>query len=113
MKRKIVKVITLTIIICFSASVNATPVNWNAIEVNDVEYYVQTDKSTYLLGEDVEMLYRITNLGQESITYTVSWNPVWNFWAETSSLSRLNLWVQSFQFNPCIFCSKLPIDTLL
>ena len=84
MKRKIVKVITLTIIICFSASVNATPVNWNAIEVNDVEYYVQTDKSTYLLGEDVEMLYRITNLGQESITYTVSWNPVWNFWAETS-----------------------------
>ena len=68
---------------CFSTSANATLVNWNAIEVNDVEYYVQTDKSAYLLGEDVEMLYRITNLGQESITYTLRWSPVWNFWAET------------------------------
>jgi hypothetical protein len=83
MKRKIVKITVLAIIMCFSTSVNAMAVNWNAIEVNDVEYYVQTDKSAYLLGEDVEMLYRITNLGQESITYTVSWNPIWNFWAET------------------------------
>lgn len=83
MKTKIVKIIALTIIMFFSTSADATPVNWNAIEVNDVEYYVQTDKSVYLLGEDVEILYRITNLGQESITYTVSWSPIWNFWSET------------------------------
>jgi hypothetical protein len=82
-RARIVKITTLTTIMCFSTSANATLVNWNAIEVNDVEYYVQTDKSTYLLGEDVEMLYRITNLGQESITYTVGWSPIWNFWAET------------------------------
>ena len=31
----------------------------------------------------------------------------------TSSLSRLNLWVQSFEFNPRIGSGKLPIDTLL
>jgi hypothetical protein len=50
---------------CFSVSVNATPVNWNAIEVNDIEYYIQTDKSVYELGEDVDFLYRVTNLRDE------------------------------------------------
>ena len=30
-----------------------------------------------------------------------------------SSLSKLYLWVKSFQFNPGIGCGKLPIDTLL
>jgi hypothetical protein len=62
----------------------ATVVNWNSIEVNDVEYYVQTDKLTYELSEEVEMLYRITNLSQESITFTLPHHPVWNFWAEAS-----------------------------
>jgi hypothetical protein len=62
---------------------NAIALNWNSIEVNDIEYYVQTDKSLYELGENVEMLYRITNLSQQSITYTSHASPVWNFWAET------------------------------
>jgi len=76
-------VLQVFFVLAVTCQARATVVNWNSIEVNDVEYYVQTDKSTYLLGEDVEMLYRITNLGQESITYTVSWSPIWNFWAET------------------------------
>lgn len=32
---------------------------------------------------------------------------------ETSSPSKLYLWVKSFQFNSGIGCGKLPIDTLL
>jgi hypothetical protein len=57
-------------------------VNWNSIEVNNVEYYVQTDKSIYDLGENVEMLYRITNHSENSITYSFGRDPVWNFWVE-------------------------------
>ncbi len=60
----------------------ALAVNWNSIEVNDVEYYVQTDKSVYELGENVEMLYRITNLGEESVTYNFGRSPEWNFWVD-------------------------------
>ncbi|MHC4412663.1 MAG: hypothetical protein ACYSW6_06805, partial [Planctomycetota bacterium] len=82
MKRKIVKITALAIIMCFSISANATPVNWNAIEVNDVEYYVQTDKSVYNLGENVEMLYKVTNLSNANVMFGFSSTPEWNFWVE-------------------------------
>jgi len=34
-------------------------VNSNSITQNNIEYYMQTDKSVYDLGENVEMLYRV------------------------------------------------------
>ena len=37
-------------------------VDSNSIVKDGIEYYIQTDKSVYNLGEDVEILYRITNL---------------------------------------------------
>jgi hypothetical protein len=43
----------------------ALAVNWNSIEVNDIEYYMQTDKVIYSLGEEVNFLYRVTNLKDE------------------------------------------------
>jgi hypothetical protein len=70
MKRKIIEVIALTIMMCYATSVNATAANWNATEVNDIEYYIQTDKSTYSLGENVEILYRVTNLRDEEWTFS-------------------------------------------
>jgi len=30
--------------------------------ISGIEYYMQTDKSVYKLGEKVKMLYRVTNL---------------------------------------------------
>jgi len=46
-----------------------TPVNSNSIVEGCIEYYMQTDKSVYRLGENVEMLYRVTNLGDEDVTF--------------------------------------------
>jgi hypothetical protein len=45
---------------CADAAVNS-----NSIIEDGIEYYVQTDKSVYDLGEDVEMLYKVTNLRSE------------------------------------------------
>lgn len=43
--------------------------NSNSIIKDNIEYYMQTDKAVYDLGENVEMLYRVTNLGSENITF--------------------------------------------
>jgi len=43
----------------------ATLVDSNSIVVDDIEYYIETNKALYDLGEDVEILYRITNLRDE------------------------------------------------
>ena len=40
----------------------------NSIVVDDIELYVETDKSFYYLGENVEMLYRLTKLGMPPAT---------------------------------------------
>jgi len=41
------------------------PVNSNSVIRDGIEYYIETDKVVYDLGEDVEMLYRITNWRDE------------------------------------------------
>jgi len=40
----------------------------NSIVIDDIEFYVETDKSIYYLGENVQMLYRLTKLGFPSTT---------------------------------------------
>jgi len=56
--------------------------NGNPIIKDNIEYYMQTDKSVYKLGEIVKMLYRITNLRGEDVKFTSPCSPVWNFWVE-------------------------------
>lgn len=51
-------------------------VNSNSIIKDNIEYYVQTDKSVYNLGENVEILYRVTNLGSENVTFLFNVGPV-------------------------------------
>ena len=46
---------------CSKNPVKSEPVNSNSIIKDNIEYYIQTDKSVYKLGEKVEMLYRVTN----------------------------------------------------
>jgi len=43
------------------------PYDSNSIVKDDIEYYIQTDKAIYNLGENVEMLYRVTNLTAENV----------------------------------------------
>jgi len=52
-------------ILFMTVSAKATLVDSNSIVEDGIEYYIQTDKPVYDLGEDVEMLYRITNLRTE------------------------------------------------
>jgi hypothetical protein len=80
MKKKIILSV-LGLLLCFGGLVQAT-INSNSKVLDGIEYYVQTDKFTYQLGEHVEMLYKITNLSEQSITFTLPQSPVWNFWAE-------------------------------
>jgi hypothetical protein len=69
------------ILIFLPVCANAT-INSNSKMLDGIEYYVQTDKSTYELGEQVEMLYKITNLSEQSVTFTSPDSSIWNFWVE-------------------------------
>jgi hypothetical protein len=60
----------------------AEPHNSNSIILDEIEYYIQTDKPVYSLGENVEMLYRVTNLRDESVTFGFPHFPVYQFWVE-------------------------------
>lgn len=50
--------------------------------VNGLKFYVQTDKSEYTAGQEVKMIYKITNMTTQPITYTLPQSPVWNFWVK-------------------------------
>jgi len=52
--------------------------NSNSIVKDNIEYYMQTDRSIYNLGENVEMLYRVTNLRDENVTFGFTCGPVDN-----------------------------------
>ncbi len=52
-------------ILAIAGCARANLVNPNSVVEDGIEYYIQTDKSVYDLGEDVELVYRITNLTDE------------------------------------------------
>lgn len=81
MKTKIVLMI-IVILALSEITKKAIAVNSNDIIEDDIKYYIQTDKSIYDLGETVEMLYEITNIGSEAITFNFSYTPEWNFWVK-------------------------------
>ena len=62
--------------------VNNNPVNSNSIVEYGIEYYIQTDKAVYHLGENVEMLFRVTNLRDEDVGIGCSRSPEFNFKVE-------------------------------
>ena len=53
-----------------TACAKANFVNSNSIFQDGIEYYIETNKSVYNLGEDVETLYRVTNLRDETWSVT-------------------------------------------
>jgi hypothetical protein len=65
--KKILKKLVCVYISILFMTVNAKAilVDSNSIVRDGIEYYIQTNKSIYDLGEDVEILYRITNLTEE------------------------------------------------
>ena len=49
------------------AGIADTAPDSNSIIKDNIEYYIHTDKSVYDLGEEVEILYRVTNLTDVSV----------------------------------------------
>jgi len=47
------------------AAVGVLAVNSNTLVQDGIEYYIETEKIVYDLGEDVQIIYRITNLRDE------------------------------------------------
>ena len=76
------RIIVVLIALSFVGIARATLVNSNSIVQDDIEYYIQTDKAIYDLGENVQMLYRVTNEGSEDVTFAFPHSPEWNFWVE-------------------------------
>jgi len=61
-----------TVLTVAAEKAKATLFDSNSIEVDGIEYYMQTDKAVYNLGEDVDMLYRVTNLGSKDVRFDFS-----------------------------------------
>lgn len=61
-------ILGILLFFCYSAGAEIVPVNSNSKVIDGIEYYVQTDKSVYTLGENVEILFRVSNLGDNSLT---------------------------------------------
>ncbi|MHC4501533.1 MAG: right-handed parallel beta-helix repeat-containing protein, partial [Planctomycetota bacterium] len=101
---KIMKKIIITtavLVLGMAGIANAAP-DSNSILRNGIEYYIQTDKAVYNLGETVEMLYRITNLGDEDVTFGTPYMPPWNFLVQKDAN---DIWraVNSWYAMPTIF----------
>ncbi|MCK4849720.1 MAG: PEP-CTERM sorting domain-containing protein [Phycisphaerae bacterium] len=72
------------ILICFGvgllgvlpiAQANATPLNSNSTVKDGIEYYIQTDKGTYDLGEELNILFRLTNLTDQALDFGFAFGP--------------------------------------
>ena len=57
--------------------------------VDEIEYYLELDKSVYEQGENVEMLYRVTNLKEQDVTFLFSSTLQRNFWVDKNGT---NIW---------------------
>ncbi len=82
MKTTISAIVLVGLVLGAVPQAMATPVNSNSIVQYGIEYYIQTDKSTYDLGENVEMLFRVTNLTDANVLIGCSQMPEFNFYVQ-------------------------------
>ena len=67
--------------------------NSNSMVIDDIEYYFELDKSIYERGENVEMLYRVTNLKDQNVTFQFSTTLQNKFWIDKNDS---NIWEAPF-----------------
>jgi hypothetical protein len=65
--KTIISVITLAVLVLGTTQIAIAEIDSNSIIQGGVEYYIQTDKSVYELGENVNILYRVSNLTDEDM----------------------------------------------
>ncbi len=63
-----VAVVALVMLVGATGSkANTVPINASYLGLEGIEYYIQTDKAVYDVGEDVEFLFRVTNMRGEDV----------------------------------------------
>ena len=70
--------IVATVLLAGAAGKATSAPDSNSIVVDDIEFYIETDKSFYYLGDNVQILYRLTKLGPPSVTIPCSEHPPTN-----------------------------------
>ncbi|MCK4291707.1 MAG: hypothetical protein KAY65_00815 [Planctomycetes bacterium] len=66
MRRTIITVAAVVVVVGATEGwAGLVPVNAASVTRDGIEYYIETDKCVYDLEEDVEILYRVTNLTDE------------------------------------------------
>jgi hypothetical protein len=78
MKAVIIIIVAALPVFGTAQAAKATLVDSNSIIQDGIEYYIQTDKSVYKLGENVEMMFRVTNLRDETVLIGCSQSPEFN-----------------------------------
>jgi len=76
--------------------------NSNSVINNGIKYYMQTDKSVYQLGEEVEMLYRVTNLTPNPVDvgYILNCEDAWTHFMVTDD-DESDIWQFFRVIPPC------------
>ena len=88
MKVRTIGVVTIILVLGIAHFATAL-INSNSIIGDGIEYYIQTDKFSYQLGENVEMLYRVTNLRDEE--WRIEWFfPIFDVIAEEKDGENFN-----------------------
>lgn len=67
--KRVISSIGFVILLLGIAPIAMATLDSNFIIEDGVEYYIQTDKSVYNLGENVEMLFRVTNLNPWTVSF--------------------------------------------
>jgi hypothetical protein len=102
LRRKSMKIRFLAMVIVLIAAVsfvNAAIVS-NSLVVDDIEYYIETNDSMYDLGENVEMLFRVTNLRNQDVDILCSRDPEMNFLIQQNGETVWSLMETWFWYSP-------------
>lgn len=88
------------VILALVIPAKATLVNSNSIVDLGIEYYMQTDKSIYDLGENVEMLFRVINLRHEDVQIGCSQTPEFDLWVQRDEETVWRKYGGGYTFSP-------------
>jgi hypothetical protein len=78
-------------------------VNSNSVVRDAIESFMRTDRGIYTLGEDVQMLFKITNLTNDDVTITANHGPAFNLFARGDGQT---VWMKHYVFTMAL----VPVD---
>ena len=74
-----------------AATITDSP-NANSIVQDNIEYYIQTNKAVYDMRENVQMLYRVTNVNEENVQFIFIYGPLDNTCDWMVDEDELRIW---------------------